>query len=113
MNAVLLPGNDYKASLEQPVESWGMIDASATVQCLSYETSHLEEHPAVATCVALGSILHGIGRRGRHLRDWRSMREEQDLDRNSQTSVQDNDDDQQNAGRLCIDGRDDWVSVFL
>jgi hypothetical protein len=41
------------------------------------------------------------------------MREEQDLDRNSQTSVQDNDDDQQNAGRLCIDGRDDWVSVFL
>ena len=41
------------------------------------------------------------------------MREEQNLDRNGQTSVQGNDNDQQNAGRLCIDGRDDGVSVVL
>jgi len=39
------------------------------------------------------------------------MREEQDLDRNGQTSVQGNDDNQQNAGWLCIDGGDDRVSV--
>jgi hypothetical protein len=41
------------------------------------------------------------------------MRKEQDLDRNSQASMQGNDNDQQNAGRLCIDGRDDWVSVYI
>ena len=41
------------------------------------------------------------------------MREEQNLDRNGQTGVQDNDDNQQDTGRLCIDGRNDWVSVFF
>jgi len=39
--------------------------------------------------------------------------EEQNLDRNGQTSVQGYDNDQQNAGRLCVDGRDDWVSVVF
>jgi len=41
------------------------------------------------------------------------MREEQDLDRNGQTSMQNNNHDQQNAGWLCIDGGDNWVSVFF
>lgn len=83
-----------------------------TLQYSAFHThTHLEEHPAVATRITLGSILHGIGRLGRHVRDRRTMREEQDLDRNSQTGVQCNDNDQQNAGWLCVDGRDDWVSV--
>jgi hypothetical protein len=90
-----------------------MIDASTTIQRISYETPHLEEHPAVATCIALGRILHGIGRRSRHLCDRRTVREEQDLDRNGQTSVQNNDHNQQNAGWLCIDGGDDGVSMYL
>lgn len=39
------------------------------------------------------------------------MREEQDLDRNGQTGVQCNDNNQQDAGWLRVDGRDDWVSA--
>ena len=90
-----------------------MIDVITTVQCISSETSHLEEHPAVAARVALGRILHRIGRRGRDLCNRRTMREEQDLDRNGQTSVQNNNHNQQNAGWLCIDGGDNWVSVVF
>ena len=39
------------------------------------------------------------------------MREEQDLDRDGQAGVQSDDDDEEDAGGFCVDGRDDGVSV--
>jgi len=39
------------------------------------------------------------------------VREEQDLDRDGQAGVQGHDDDEQDAGGLCVDGGDDGVSA--
>lgn len=41
------------------------------------------------------------------------MREEQDLDGDGQTRVQSNDNDEQDARRLGVDGGDDWVAACV
>lgn len=90
---------------------------SSSIYNKDYHTAHLvlktdnleEHHPTLTTLIALGRILHRIGGRGRGIRDRASMGEEQDLDGDGQTGVQSNDNDEENAGRLRVDGRDDGV----
>ena len=67
------------------------------------ESAHLEEHLASCTRITLGSVLHRVGRLRRDVRNRAAVREEQNLDRNSQTSVQSNHDDEEDARWLCVD----------
>jgi hypothetical protein len=71
---------------------------------IQIESTHLEEHSALTTSITLGSVLHRVGRLCRNIRNRASMREEQNLDRDGQAGVQSDNDDEQNARRLRVDG---------
>ena len=65
---------------------------------------HLEEHLTRSTRITLGSILHRVGRLCRDIRNRAAVRKEQDLDRDSQASMQSDHYDEQDAGWLRVDG---------
>ena len=69
------------------------------------ESVHLEEHPACCSiCISLGSVLHRVGRLRRDVRNRAAVGEEQNLDRDGQTGVQSDHDDEENAGGFRVDG---------
>lgn len=63
-----------------------------------------EHHPSLAASIALGRVLHRVGRLSRSIGDGTSMREEEDLDRDGEAGVQSNNDDEKDARWLCVDG---------
>lgn len=71
-----------------------------------------EHHPTLTTLITLWRILHRIGRRSRSIRNRATVSKEQDLNRDGQTGVQSDDDNEENAGGFCVDGGDDGVPVF-
>lgn len=71
----------------------------------------LEEHLARSACIILRGVLHRVRGLRRDVRDGAAMREEQDLDRDGQAGVQSDDDDEEDAGGFCVDGRDDGVPM--
>lgn len=63
-----------------------------------------EHHLSLAASITLGCVLHRVGRLSRGVRDGASMREEQNLDRDGKAGMQSNDDDEEDARWLCVDG---------